>query len=184
MAKQYKVVVFGGIDGLKFPELPIKFSNGVSAPLYVKKGQYLPLDILDPLDVKKSLIAGSLGRAIKAGMVVVEDDTPVPPPPTPVVQPPKPVVAPEVVASEPKPVPEEPKPLSYKQAIVEASKEAAGPITDLSSVKSYEDFCRLSYFLKLRFVKDCTDKNLLKTIGDKADSNQIKNNINIRLASM
>jgi len=74
MSKRYKVIAYGGYDGLKFPDLVVRFTSGYAIPLHVKQDEYVPLQILDPFDIQKSLIVGSLGRYIKGGQIIVEDD--------------------------------------------------------------------------------------------------------------
>jgi len=57
-------------------------------------------------------------------------------------------------------------------------------ITDLSLVKTYEDFNRLSHFLKLRFIKESINIELLRQIQSLTTSSQFKNNIALRLSTL
>ena len=57
-------------------------------------------------------------------------------------------------------------------------------INDLTLVKSYEDFNRLPHTLKLRWIKESTNIELLKDIAGKTTSVQFKNNINLRLTQI
>jgi hypothetical protein len=50
-------------------DLHIVYSGGLKTLIRLEKGQELPVDILDPIDVKKSLAFGALGRLIKAGWI-------------------------------------------------------------------------------------------------------------------
>lgn len=175
---RYKVLSYGGIDGTTFPDLLIHYSTGYLLPLHVKQGEYVPLEILDPLDVKKSLIVGSLGRYIASGDILIEDDK---------IQEKLDSMKnsniesiPEVQTSttptstiETKSVPE----LKPQEAQLEEH------LTNLSDVKNIDDFFKLSYFLKLRFIKECTDKDFLNQIINRTDSKQLKNNVALRIAS-
>jgi hypothetical protein len=187
MAIRYKVVSFGGHDGLKFQDLLIKYSTGYLLPLKVKQGDYIPLDILDPMDVKKSLIVGDLGRHLKSGNIVAEDDSIKPV----VVEVPK-VVAPVIVhavQSPPAltptvglPVPEPqnlPVPGVPAPSLVELQKAQENNNMDLGSVKTAADFNKLRYFLKLRFIKECNDGPLLQQIFNQLDpkDTQFRNNL-------
>jgi hypothetical protein len=176
---QYKVVTFGGMDGVKFPDLLVKFSTGYLLPLHVKQGEYIPLEILDPLDVKKSLLVGSLGRYIACGDVIVEDDS------IPASLSAKTEEIPNVpsvkLSETPTPISE---PMKVQPKQVENSAPEEQQLTNLSQVKQADDFFKLGYFLKLRFIKECNDKTLLQQLHNKTDSKQLQNNIQIKLAQL
>jgi hypothetical protein len=182
---------------LQFQDLSVKYNNGYAPFLRINEGDEIPLDLLDPEDIKKSLRVGSLKGYIDNGWVVeiTEADplnkleelrlsnfiteqmmaNPV------MIAPLKPIEASkkEVLVEEQSPatpiLPE------VKAEPQKASAPKIEPITDLALVKTFEDFDRLSQFLKLRFIKDSDDFELLKQILGKISSVQLKNNITLRL---
>jgi hypothetical protein len=181
---------------LNFPDLCVKYTNGYSLALKVAEGQEIPFDVLDQEDIRKSLKVGSLKGYLDNGWVeeILADEV-VPAQLTPLshfiteqmiaspsmLEPLKPFVAkPETKEVPLQPIlPEAPK--AEKSKVSEPIVES---LTDLSLVKSYEDFNRLSHTLKLRFIKDCTDVALLKDISGKTSSVQFKNNISLRLTQI
>lgn len=183
---RYKVITYGGIRGLEFPDLLIKYSSGYAVPLEVHQGEYLPLEILDSSDIKKSLIAGSLGRFIAQGKVAVEGDE------LPKIElkrkrEPR-VNSPESPATQKsEPTQDQQKkdsneflsaPINPK---VEPPKVIEPQITNLSDVKELKDFDRLSFYLKKRFLRETQDKALLLHIFQTTDSNSFKLMIKQRL---
>jgi len=176
---RYKVLSSSNLNGLKFPDLLVKYSTGYLLPLTVKEGQYIPLEILDEQDVKKSLIIGSLGRFVAGGQVKVEDDL-------------KPIES-EVaqIKQEVKPIIEqEVKPTiaaksEIPQSVVE-KKEPEKLLTNLSEIKQVDDFFKLGYFLKLSFIKNSTDKALLTQILQKTpvDAKQLQNNLQVKISQL
>lgn len=180
--KRYKVRQINDtiLHEMPFPDLLIKYTTGLTLMLKVKEGEYLPIEILDPSDLQRSLIVGSLGSYIKAGKIIVEDDEEKPKP--------EPTVSKPVPVSQPKPQihsveeVQVPKPEPQPQPQVELSPVAQKqPIQDLAQVKTVEDFSQLSYFLRTKFVSNCTDKALLSSILKTIDSSQIKHSIMNRL---
>lgn len=180
--KQYRVAMINHPENrqsIKFHDLLIKYSTGYMIPLQLMEGEIIPLGILDPVDVEKSLIVGSLGKYIRDHKVIVEDDAPkpqeelkveVPQTVTPLVK------TKEEVKSEPKAdVSLEPK------RPAQDLKAEEKPLTNFDEVHSFEDFNRLAYFLKLRFVRESNDVELLKKISSCSDSLQIKNLIQFKL---
>lgn len=186
---------------LNFPDLSVKYNNGWAPALKVAEGQEIPLDVLDPEDVRKSLRVGSLRGYMDNGWI---EEITSESPSTSIITP-EPTLShfiTEQMISAPgmisvlKPLPvvesavEEVLPkINLPETIKEIEKAVvtvipADPITDLTLVKTYEDFERLSHFLKLRFLKDCTDISLLKDILGKTPSVQFKNNITLRLTQM
>jgi hypothetical protein len=178
--KRYRVKNFNAKENasiVTFPDLVAKFSGGYAIPLQVREGDLVPIEVLDPEDVRKSLIVGSLHGFIRDGFVVEEDDLPNQEikevnqlsniKPEEVEQP-----SPPLLSTETKQVVEEQK---SKDTKLETS------LNDLSLVKTYEDFNRLSYFLKLRYLKESQDKVLLQDIMTSTNSPQFKNNIQVRL---
>lgn len=81
-----------------------------------------------------------------------------------------------------------PQPNLPEVAKVEEQKSALAvqkeQITDLALVKSYEDFEKLSHFLKLRFIKESNDIELLRQIQTLSSSAQFKNNATLRLSTI
>ena len=186
---------------LHFQDLSVKYNNGYAPFLRVAEGEEIPLDLLDTEDVKKSLRVGSLKGYIDNGWIVEinENDPVVKENPTQLSN----FITEQMVFR-----PEMIQPLKSIQAIkqettqdtqspavtilpevkvVEAEKLATPkiePITDLALVKTFEDFERLSQFLKLRFIKDSDNIELLKDILGKTPSVQLKNNITLRLTQI
>lgn len=185
--KRYRVKIKNSKDNLTyvpFPDLVIKFTNGWAEPLKILEGQEIPLAACDPEDIRKSFLAGSLFRYLKSGFIeeIPEEIKP------------KPLTSVELAAIKAAtpiqgtgdiplmPIP--PKPLSNKaeEVIKPNLPEAQNTLSNFSLVKSYEDFSKLSYFLKLRFIKESGNKELLKEILSKTDSHQFKNNIQVKLS--
>jgi hypothetical protein len=178
MTIRYKVITYGGMRGLEFPDLLIKYSTGYSIPLSVHQDEYVPLEILDPLDVKKSLIAGSLGRYIAAGQVKVEGDE------LGVVNMetrPRQVIVPAVQQVINEPTNQEVQTLPQPNPKVEPPKIIEPQITNLSDVKELKDFDRLSFYLKKRFLRESQDKALLLRIYQTTTSDSFKIQIKQRL---
>lgn len=185
--KRYRVKVKNSKDNLTyvpFPDLVVKYTNGWAEPFKIKEGEEIPLSACDAEDVRKSWLVGSLKRYTDSGFIeefVVKPE-------------PKPLTEKELKFLEAiKPIqgtgdiplmPIPPKPISDVSGAKEVKPnlpEAQTTLSNFSLVKSYEDFSKLSYFLKLRFIKESNDKELLKTILEKTDSPQFKNNISLRL---
>jgi len=169
---------------LNFPDLAVKYNNGYSVSLRVAEGEEIPLDVLDPEDVRKSLKVGSLkGYSDNGWVEEITSETPKTSEQTTrlshfITE--KMILAPEMIApltplpdaSTPKEVPP-PTNLPEEPVDLDKPKISIAPIeliTDLTLVKTYEDFERLSQFLKLRFIKDSTDVVLLKDILGKTSS--------------
>lgn len=182
--KRYKVKKINDtiLHEMPFPDLLIRYTTGLTLMLKVKEGEYLPTEILEPSDLQRSLIVGSLGAYIKAGKIIVEDDE--------VKIKPEPQVSKPIPVSQPKP--QEPHSVEEVQAPVQETQpqpqveKVAAPkqnIQDLAQVKTVEDFSQLSYFLRTKFVASCTDKTLLTSIEKIADR-QIKVSIKNRLAML
>jgi hypothetical protein len=183
---------------LNFPDLSVKYNNGFAPSLKVAEGTEIPLDVLDPEDIRKSMKVGSLRGYLDNGWIeefveepIVKED------PTRLshfiteqmvlapnmLLPLKPLVKIQEVKDVPLPqpiLPEEPKVVDHNQISVLLTE----PITDLTSIKSYDDFNRLSHLLKIRWIKESTNMELLKDIAGKTTSAQFKNNINFRLTQI
>jgi len=184
---------------LQFQDLSVKFNNGYAPFLRIKEGEEIPLDLLDAEDIKKSLRVGSLKGYIDNGWVVEikEDEVVKSEEPTrlsnfiteqmvfrpEMIQPLKPLQAAKEVPQEQSPA----VPILPEVKVADAPQVSAPkiePITDLALVKTFEDFERLSQFLKLRFIKDSDNIELLKDILGKTPSVQLKNNITLRLTQI
>lgn len=174
---QYRVVTFGGMDGLLFEDLVVTYSSGHRFPLRVKQGELVPVEIFDPSDIKKSLIVGSLGNYVRAGAIRVEYND--------VEQnnkkrKPRVVEAAQPVAPEPQPSVETAQPVQQTQEETPTVQQPHVP-TDLKDVKVTDDFFKLSFFSRMKFIQNCTDKGVLTELLSKIDSPQLKNNIQYRL---
>jgi len=185
---RYRVKIKNSKDNLvyvPFPDLVVKYTNGWAEPLKILEGQEIPLAACDPEDVRKSWLVGSLKRYTDSGWIeefIVKPE-------------PKPLTEKELKFLEAlKPIqgtgdipliPIPPKQVSDVSEVKEVKPnlpEAQNTLSNFSLVNSYEDFSKLSYFLKLRFIKESNNKELLKTILEKTDSHQFKNNIQVRLS--
>ena len=177
---------------LPFPDLSVRYNNGYAPALKVAEGQEIPLDVLDPEDVRKSLKVGSLrGYLDNKWIEEFTEEPSIKESPTSISQfiTEQMVLAPKMepikVVEQPKidvPIPQPNLPEVAKVVEQSVSIIVNEQITDLSLVKSYEDFTKLSHFLKLRFIKESTDIDLLKNISDKTPSAQFKNNVALRLS--
>jgi len=185
--KRYRVKIKNSKDSLvyvPFPDLTVKYTNGWAEPLKIKEGEEIPLAACDSEDVRKSFLAGSLYRYLKSGFV--EEIPPEPKKEKPlspaIIQAMTPMIGtgdiPLVVPS---------KPVSDKAEEKDVTpnlpkEEAQSTLSNFNLVRSYEDFCKLSYFLRLRFIKESNDIPLLQEIQQKTESHQLKNNIAVKLA--
>lgn len=179
---------------LPFPDLSVRYNNGYAPALKVAEGQEIPLDVLDPEDVRKSLKVGSLRGYLDNQWIEEFTEEPiVKESPTPISQfiTEQMVLAPKqnLVKQEAAPVqlevlPQPNLPEVVKAVEVQSVSAINEQITDLSLVKSYEDFEKLTHFLKLRFIKETQNIDLLKEILGKTSSSQFKNNLTLRLSTI
>jgi len=184
---------------LNFPDLSIKYNNGYSAPLKINEGDEIPIDLLDASDVEKSMRVGSLKGYMDNGWIEEikpEDKTKADDPVRLshfITE--RMISAPEMIAplkplESAAPTPKEETPAAQILPEVKEVDKSQTPIprpkqiTDLTLVKTYEDFNTLSHFLKLQFIKDSNDVALLIDILGKTPSVQFKNNINLRLTQI
>ena len=167
---------------LPFPDLCVKYSNGFSPILRVKEGEEIPVEALDPEDVRKSLLTGSLKGYLENNWIeeIIEKE-PVSISVEPVFDAQK--LSDTKVDTSDKSFPLSASPDLKENIILEQSVPKVESITDLSKVNSYEDFNKLSHSLKLRYIKDSSDIELLKIILKNTSSNQIKNNISLRISN-
>lgn len=183
---------------LIFSDLCVHYSNGFSPVLKVKEGEEIPLSVCNEEDIRKSWLVGSLKgylenkwiEEIKANEVTLEQPVKLSHFITEqMIQAPG-MIAPLKPLPVKEPVPKEvPPQTNLPEEVPEIEKAKVSivliePITDLTLVKTYEEFERLSHFLKLRFIKDSSDISLLKDILGKTPSVQFKNNITLRLTQI
>jgi hypothetical protein len=183
---------------LSFPDLSVKFNNGYASPLKVAEGEEIPFDLLDPEDVNKSFRAGSLKGYMANDWLIEITSEPTPQPEASlslshfITE--QMILSPGMIAPLKKLEPVEPAievtpatpilPEVKAAETIQVSAPKIEPITDLALVKTFEDFERLSQFLKLRFIKDSDNFELLTDILGKTSSVQLKNNITLRLTQV
>jgi hypothetical protein len=196
--KRYRVAVKNAKENrieLSFADLCVKYSNGFSPVLKVKEGEEVPLNVCDPEDIRKSWIVGSLkGYLENKWIEEMPEDLVVKEVPVAISQfiteqmamAPKPNLIKSEVSSKIEVLPPQPN-LPEVAKVVEVqpiSVPQVEAITDLSLVKTYEDFNRLSHFLKLRFIKESINIELLRQIQSLTTSSQFKNNVALRLSTL
>jgi hypothetical protein len=198
--KRYRVAVKNAKENrieLTFSDLCVKYTNGFSPVLKIKEGEEVPLSVCDPEDLRKSWLVGSLKGYVENGWLqeIIEDTIVKEQASTisqfiteQMVMAPKPnLIKPEVVQKqqEVSPLPQPNLPEVAKVVEVQPiSAPQVEAITDLSLVKTYEDFNRLSHFLKLRFIKESINIELLRQIQSLTTSSQFKNNVSLRLTQI
>jgi hypothetical protein len=194
--KRYRVAIKNSKENrieLTFADLCVKYSNGFSPTLKIKEGEEIPLDVCDAEDIRKSWLVGSLKGYLANGWIeeIPENDitkefqVPISQFITEqMVLTPKPnLIKPEVASTQNEVLTPQPNlPDVVKEADKQISVLQNESITDLSLVKSYEDFNRLSHFLKLRFIKESQNVELLRQIQSLTTSSQFKNNVQLRLS--
>ena len=186
--KRYRVVIRNAKEcciSLNFPDLCIHYSNGFSPSLKVMEGEEIPLDVCDPEDIRKSLLAGSLKGYLANGWLeeILEETSFLSS--NSVIQNSSQFVTEQDIKIVPQTEISTPQTNLPEVQVVEKKSISVTqdePITDLTKISSYEDFNRLSHFLKLRFIKESSNIDLLKEIAGKTSSAQFKNNINLRLS--
>lgn len=197
--KRYRVAIKNSKEcriELIFPDLCVKYSNGFSPALKVKEGEEIPLDVCDPEDIRKSWSVGSLkGYLENKWIEILPDDLTVKEMPIPVshfvteqmvLAPKQDLIKSEVLSKQAEvPLPPQPN-LPEVEKVVDKpiSVQQNESITDLTKVSSHEDFNKLSHFLKLRFIKETGNINLLRQIQSSTLSNQFRNNITLRLSQI
>jgi len=178
---------------LPFPDLSVKYGNGYAPALKVAEGQEIPLDVLDPEDVRKSLKVGSLRGYLDNQWIEEFTEEPIiKESPSPISQfiTEQMVLAPKIEPAKiveqskievPLPQSNLPEVVKVVDLLVPIVNEQ---ITDLTLVKTYEEFNKLSHFLKIRYIKDTPNLELLRQISSLTTSSQLKNNINLRLSTL
>lgn len=178
---------------ITFQDLCVRYSNGYSPVLKLNEGEEVPMEFLDPEDVKKSLLFGSLKAYLSNGWLEeIVDEVKKPAPEVKVVVPEaKPtlfVTEQQMLAVKHEDLPQNIPPMKVEEKILVdtpiSDKAQAGQITDLDKVKSYEDFCQVPHLLKIRFIKESKNSELLKSIFNSTPSSQFKNNIQLRLSQI
>lgn len=184
---RYKVCVYGSHDGLVFTDLIVTYSSGLQYELKVKYGEYVPVELFHPLDIKNSLLTGSLKGFIEGNAVKVEysdleqkkrkrkhkKTKKESIQKLPSVEEEKQVLKTEEPPKEiPQPKPEETTFVDDKEV-------------NFKDIKTVEDFSKLSYFKKTSFAKQSKNKSLLAELLeiDKLDSH-IKNTIIFHLPEL
>jgi hypothetical protein len=196
--KRYRVCIKNAKEcriELTFADLCVKYTNGFSPTLKIKEGEEIPLDVCDPEDIRKSWLVGSLRGYLENKWIEEIQDDKVKTEPAIILsqfiseqsvlnslveKTNKQEVAPILPAEVPPQsiLPVAPPVVEQKSVSVQ-SNEA---ITDLNLVRSYEDFSKLTHILKLRFIKETENLDLLRDITGKTTSSQLKNNIALRLS--
>jgi hypothetical protein len=187
--KRYRVKIKNSKDNLTyvpFPDLVVKWTNGWAEPLKIKEGEEIPLDACDKEDVRKSWLVGSLKRYTDSGFI---EEFIVKPEPKPLTEKElkflealKPIQGTGDIPVIPLPPNNVSIKAEEKQEVKPNLPEAQSMLSNFSLVKTFDDFSKLSYFLKLRFIKETSNKELLKEILSKTESHQFRNNIQVRLS--
>jgi len=185
---RYRVMVYGTHDGLAFPDLLVKYTSGLFYELKVKQGECIPVEIFDSLDIRKSLLTGSLKKAIESGAVKVEysdleqkkrkrkqrkqlKELQI-------------TKLPSVEEEQPDLKKEEP-PKEIPQQKSEEITFVDDKDVNFSDIKTVEDFSKLSYFKKTSFAKQSKNKDLLtKLLKQDALDAHIKNTIIFHLSEL
>lgn len=180
--KRYKIKIRNAKDcrtSITFSDLGVHYTNGYSPALQVKEGEEVPLELCDPTDVEKSFKVGTLKAYLQNGWLeeILEEQL--------VLQENKNSLAEQNVQILSTQIEVPPQQILPEIKVVnqQVSVSQNEPITDLAKVFSYDDFCKLSHFLKLRFIKESNNIDLLKEISSKTPSSQFKNNVSLRLSN-
>jgi hypothetical protein len=187
--KRYRVKVKNAKDNLTyvpFPDLVVKYTNGWAEPLKIKEGDEIPISACDSEDVRKSWLAGSLKRYTDTGWIEEIPEEIKPKQPTEKELKFLELIKPMQGTGDIPLIPIPPKPVSNKTEEVAKPNlsEAQNTLSNFSLVKTYDDFCKLSYFLRQRFIKESSNKELLKEILNKTESHQFKNLISLKLSQI
>lgn len=181
--KRYRIKIRNAKDcrtSITFSDLSVHYTNGFSPALQVWEGDEVPLELCDSGDVEKSFKVGTLKAYLQNGwleeipeeIIILQENK------VNLIEPNKPILQ----------VPTEVPPQSILPEVKVVNQQVSvsqnEPITDLTKVFSYDDFCKLSHFLKLRFIKESNNIDLLKEISSKTPSSQFKNNISLRLSNL
>lgn len=184
---RYRVIVYGTHDGLAFPDLIVRYSSGLQYELKVKQGEFIPVELFNSLDIKKSLLTGSLKNFIEGGAVKVEysdleqkkrrrkqrKSKKLPIQKLPSVEEEKPNLK---IEEPPKEIPQQ---KSEESTFVDDKD------VNFKEIVTVKDFSKLSYFKKTSFAKQSKNKSLLTELLkiDQLDSH-IKNTIIFHLSEL
>lgn len=213
--EKYLCNMQSGTEGLAIADLFMRDADGkVIRVISLQKGQYIPTDLIDAGDLKKSRLFGSLKKCIDRRWIVVEnpaiDDH---------VEEEKPVemeaVIPEQAVTEidagtvsmkdvtspiadssrPKGIPAFPEdkqpPIKEIVSKMEATTVNIFAISEGNAVTAkaeaeskYNEFSNLRYFQKLKAIKDTKDTALLGVITKKSEYPQLIHNAESRLKEL
>jgi len=208
--EKYLCVIVGGLEGLAIADLFIRMNDGkIMKQVVVRQGDYVPTDLIDFDDIKKSRLAGSLGKCIARGWIIVENPA---------------IEVPKLVVKEPvmmKPTKSSAiteidagiiSPAEVSNRVAEATqiKQAVNPfpterelpvksiisdeqsrtvnafaITEKSVTSDgYFVFNKLKHFQKLKTIKDTKDVGLLERIVNESNYPQLVHNAKLRLQEL
>jgi len=202
----YEAVVEGGIEGLELPDLLIKV-NGSLRTVKVKKGEFVPVDLIDPKMFIESKTEGSLMRSMKAGWIVEKVSGVNVPVEAEVNK------VEETKVNEPE-VESDPNKVRLASVAGGAAIEIAPPIrpvmpteratavdkvvipeppkfelkvtgtADLTKISALNDFKQLATGTKIRFIEGCLNLALLKEIFDSSNWGSVKIAVRNRLKEL
>ena len=182
---RYRVEVYGSHDGLIFPDLLVCYSSGLQYELKVKQGEYVPVELFNPLDIQKSLLTGSLKAYIEGDAVKVIYSDYEQRKKRRRQRKPKDVSIqklPSIEEEKPDLKTEEP-PKEIPQSKPEEKLFVDDKDVNFKDINTVEDFSKLSYFKKTSFAKQSKNKNLLTELLDvKTLDSHIKNTIIFHLS--
>ncbi len=212
--EKYRCEIQSGTEGLVMADLFIRTAVAhIIKPVRLRQGEYIPTDLVDFGDLKKSRLAGALLKCIEKGWISVENpsekiekveqSTPemiMPKSDGAITELKAGLINPEDVTNlvadvpQPKginPFPKE-KEVPVKEVITLKEARTANTFAvteqDLNSsvpqLTNYEDFKGLRYFQKLKAIKESTDKVLLKSIMDQDSYPQLVHNSKSRLLEL
>jgi len=212
--ERYVCQIQSGTEGLMIADLFIKTAVAhIVKPVTLKKEEYLPTDLVDFGDLKKSRLSGSLSRCIKRGWIsvenpageIVKEERPAPEmkKPTPSagisevragLVDPKECTDIAGEAAQPKGIDPFPKdkeiPIKEVISLVEARTPNTFAVTEgdlknpVAKVANYTEFMKLRYFQKLKTIKATVNTDLLKDVIVKDTYPQLVHNSKIRLAEL
>jgi hypothetical protein len=204
--EKYKCEIQSGIEGLEIADLFIKI-GALQKHVVIQQGEYLPIDLVEFDNLKKSRLVGSLKRCIDYGWVSVESPTAVPPKVKEVAVS-KPAARPVAITEEGAGIvsarditnkvsdmrrvdadtvyPDEIQPPVREIVTVAQSKTPnAMAITETTvAADGYFAFEKLKYFQKLKTIKDSSDVTLLKAIIEKSPYPQLVHNAQVRMQEL
>lgn len=210
--EKYTCEIESGTEGLQIFDLFIRSANNsLMRPVVLQKGEQVPTDLIDFDDLKKSRLSGALLRCIKAGWISVENPATELPAATKSSAPkmetktlqavgitekgaglidPKSITGPITDMRRPKgvsPFPEETE-SPTKELISSKQSRTANTFAisenSISEPSKYEEFEKNKHFIKLKVIKETSDKDLLKQIVSKSQIVQLRHNAQLRLQEL